>query len=172
MPVAVFLFFNLFIFGCIGSFLPCVGFIQLRQAWATLHWGARASRCGGFSLQSMGSRHAGFSSCGSRALECRLSSCGARAQLLHSMWDLPGLGIEPVSPALAGRFLSTAPPGKPASSCFSKVVQFFLASGNFLFQKPRGTLLPCCFCHKLQLVYSSLIDICNSVCPGCRSRGI
>ena len=29
------------------------------------------------------------------------------------MWDLPGLGIEPVSPALAGGFLNTAPPGKP-----------------------------------------------------------
>ena len=29
------------------------------------------------------------------------------------MWDLPGPGIEPVSPALAGRFLSTAPPRKP-----------------------------------------------------------
>ena len=29
------------------------------------------------------------------------------------MWDLPGPGLEPVSPALAGRFLTTAPPGKP-----------------------------------------------------------
>ena len=28
------------------------------------------------------------------------------------MWDLPGPGLEPVSPALAGGFLSTAPPGK------------------------------------------------------------
>ena len=28
------------------------------------------------------------------------------------MWDLPGPGIEPVSPALAGRFLITGPPGK------------------------------------------------------------
>ena len=28
------------------------------------------------------------------------------------MWDLPGPGIEPVSPALAGGFLTTAPPGK------------------------------------------------------------
>ena len=28
------------------------------------------------------------------------------------MWDLPGPGIEPVSPALAGGFLNTAPPGK------------------------------------------------------------
>ena len=43
----------------------------------------------------------------------RLSSCGSRAQLLRGMWDLPRPGIEPVSPALAGRFLTTAPPGKP-----------------------------------------------------------
>ena len=43
----------------------------------------------------------------------RLSNCGSRAQLLRGMWDLPGLGLEPVSPALAGGFLTTAPPGKP-----------------------------------------------------------
>ena len=43
----------------------------------------------------------------------RLSSCGSRAQLLRGMWDLPGPGLEPVSPALAGRFSTTAPPGKP-----------------------------------------------------------
>ena len=29
------------------------------------------------------------------------------------MWDLPGPGLEPVSPALAGGFLTAAPPGKP-----------------------------------------------------------
>ena len=45
----------------------------------------------------------------------RLSSCGSRAQLLRGMWDLPRPGLEPVSPALAGRFLTTAPPGKPDS---------------------------------------------------------
>ena len=28
------------------------------------------------------------------------------------MWDLPGPGIKPVSPALAGGFLTTVPPGK------------------------------------------------------------
>ena len=28
------------------------------------------------------------------------------------MWDLPGPGLEPVSPALAGGFLATAPPGQ------------------------------------------------------------
>ena len=32
------------------------------------------------------------------------------------MWDLPGPGLEPLSPALAGGFLITAPPGKPRTS--------------------------------------------------------
>ena len=43
----------------------------------------------------------------------RLSNCGSRAQLLRGMWDLPRPGLEPVSPALAGRFSTTGPPGKP-----------------------------------------------------------
>ena len=29
------------------------------------------------------------------------------------MWDLPGSGIEPVSPAWAGGFFTIEPPGKP-----------------------------------------------------------
>ncbi|KAJ8795391.1 hypothetical protein J1605_018406 [Eschrichtius robustus] len=45
-----------------------------------------------------------------------LSSCGARAQPLRGMWDPPGPGLEPVSPALAGGFLTTTPPGKPRFS--------------------------------------------------------
>ena len=48
--------------------------------------------------------------------ECRLSNCGSRAHLLRSMWDLPRPGLEPVSPALAGRLSTTAPPGKPLKS--------------------------------------------------------
>ena len=43
----------------------------------------------------------------------RLSNCGSRAHLLRGMWDLPRPGLEPVSPALAGRLPTTAPPGKP-----------------------------------------------------------
>ena len=48
----------------------------------------------------------------------RLSSCGSRAQLRRGMWDLPKPGLEPVSPALAGGFSATAPPGKPCSLVF------------------------------------------------------
>ena len=43
----------------------------------------------------------------------RLSNCGSRTQLLCGMWDPPRPGLEPVSPALAGGFSTTAPPGKP-----------------------------------------------------------
>ena len=53
-----------------------------------------------------------------RLQTCRLSSCGSRAQSLRGMWDLPRPGLEPVSPALAGRFSTTAPPGKPQNIIF------------------------------------------------------
>ena len=43
----------------------------------------------------------------------RLSSCGSRAQLLRGTWDPPRPGLEPVSPLLAGRLSTTAPPGTP-----------------------------------------------------------
>ena len=73
--------------------------------------GAQASHCGGFSC---GARALGAwpSSCGLWALLHRLSSCGARAYLLCGMWNHPGPGLKPVSPALAGGFLTTVPPGK------------------------------------------------------------
>ena len=69
-------------------------------------------RCTGFSLRwllllwSTGSRRTGF------------SSCGAWAQLLCGMWDLPGPGLESMSPALAHRFLTTVPPRKSPLSHF------------------------------------------------------
>ena len=48
-------FIYLFSFGCVGSSFLCEGFLQLWQAGATLHRGARASHC------------------------CSLSCCGAQA---------------------------------------------------------------------------------------------
>ena len=36
------------------------------------------------------------------------------------MWDLPGPWIEPTSPAVAGGFLTTGPPGKSVSVLKSK----------------------------------------------------
>ena len=48
----------------------------------------------------------------------RLSSCGSWAQLLRGTWDPPRPGLEPVSPALAGRFSTTVPPRKPPAFSF------------------------------------------------------
>ena len=50
----------------------------------------------------------------------KLSNCGSRAHLLGGMWDLPRRGLEPMSPALAGRFSTTAPPGKPPAFIFER----------------------------------------------------
>ena len=50
----------------------------------------------------------------------RLSSCGSRTQLLRGMWDPPRPGLEPTSPAPAGRLSTTAPPGKPTARVLSQ----------------------------------------------------
>ena len=39
------------------------------------------------------------------------------------MWNLAGPGIEPVSPALAGRFLSALPPEKSHVAILDRVVR-------------------------------------------------
>ena len=68
--------------------------------------------------------HASFSSCSTWALEQGLHGCGAQALLLYDMWNLPRPepGIKSMSSALAGRFLSTAPPGKALGKhLFSKI---------------------------------------------------
>ena len=72
------------------------------------------------SLQSMGSSCVGS------------SSCGPRAQLLRGTWDPPRPGIEPVSPALAGGFLTTAPPGKPIFLSFLKYLFIYLAASGLI----------------------------------------
>ena len=79
--------------------------------WGYSSLWCEASHCADL-LQSAGSRLLGFGSCSSQALECRFSHCGAQTQLLCSPWNLPGPGIKPVSPALAGRFITTGLPGK------------------------------------------------------------
>ena len=116
-----FIYFIYFYFWLCQAFVAVCGLSLVAVSGATLRCGVQASHCGGFSCcraWALGARASvvvahRLSSCGSRALERRLSSCGARAQLLHSMCDPPGPGLEPVPLALAGGFLTTAPPAKP-----------------------------------------------------------
>ena len=80
----------------------------MQQAGATLHRGARASSLSRpLLLRSTGSR------CAGSVVVAHGPSCSA------GMWDLPRPGFEPVSLALAGRFSTTAPPGKPSSCIFT-----------------------------------------------------
>ena len=60
----------------------------------------------------------------------RLSSCGSRAQPLCGMWDPPGPGLEPMSTALAGRFSTTVPPGKPWVLVLNPVWQSLSSDGS------------------------------------------
>ena len=105
------LFLNFYNF--IYSFLAAVGFCWFARAFSSCGNQGLLSSChafaspwGGFSYcRAPGSRH--------EVAAQRLGSWGSRAKLLQGMWNLPGPGIKPVSPALAGGFFTTEPPGKP-----------------------------------------------------------
>ena len=88
-------------------FWLCWVFVSVRGlSLVAASGGHSSSRCAGLSLsRPLVAEH--------RLQSHRLSSCGSRAQLLCSMWDPPRPGLEPVPCALAGRFSTTAPPGKP-----------------------------------------------------------
>ena len=94
--------------------LPCcAGFFLVVVEWGLLSsCGSQASHCSDL-LQSTGSGVRRLQQLPTWALEHGPESCGAGAQLLRGEWDLPGPGIEPVSPALAGGFFTIKPPGKP-----------------------------------------------------------
>lgn len=96
----------------------------------------------------------GFSSRAAKALgaqasavaACWLSGCGPRGELLRSMWDPPGPGIEPRSSALTGGFLSSEPPGKPLNA----------------FETLETTHHFTLICAKIQIRGGAGFTICNS----------
>ena len=110
----IFLFFKfIFIFGCAGFVLH--GLFSSCGGGAVLHCSAGFSHCGAQAL-----RLKGFSSCPTWALQLGFPDSRAQAQQLWctglvllshvgSSWT----GIKSMSPALAGRFFTTEPPGKP-----------------------------------------------------------
>ena len=71
-------------------------------------------------LWSMGSRHACLNSCGLQALECGLTSCGTQALVAPQHVAYSWTRIKPMSPALAGGFLTSGPSGKPLHSTFKR----------------------------------------------------
>ena len=99
------IFYLLFIYGHAGSLLLHTGFLYL-QRWSEqgqlAGCGAWASHCGGFSC------------CGARALELVGSVVVAHGLSRPETCEIfiPRPGIKSVAPSLAGRFLTTGPPGE------------------------------------------------------------
>ena len=112
---ASFLFF--FFFNSLLSFVfyKCLSFLS---ALVGLCCGAGFSLVvsGGYSLVAVCKRRlveAFLAVCRAWPLEQGLRSRGGCTWLLRRIGDLPRPGTEPVSPALAGRFFTTEPTGKP-----------------------------------------------------------
>ena len=107
--IATLLFIYFFIFGCVGSSVRARALSSYGK-WGPLFIAVQGplfiTVYGPFTI-------AAPPVAGHRLQTRRLSSCGSQAQPLRGMWDLPRPGLEPMSPALAGRFSTTAPPGKP-----------------------------------------------------------
>ena len=84
-------------------------------------------------IQSMGSKNLSFSSCSSHAQLLWLVGLSAGSvvmvhwlYLLLSLWTLSGPAIEPMSPALAGRFLFTVPWGRSEKCLFRYSTYVFI----------------------------------------------
>ena len=108
----------LFIFDCAGSLPLCLALLQR----GLLLFAARGLSLPWLLSSCTGCRHVG-------------SVVGLLwPYLLHSTWDLPRPRIEPMSPALEGRSLSTGPPGKS-----HKVSSEFSREGCIIFSQ-RETL--------------------------------
>ena len=103
------LFIHLFIFGCVGSSVRARAFSGYGK-WGPPFIAVR----GPLFIAARGPLTiVAPPAAGHRLQTRRLSSRGSRAQPPRGTWDLPRPGLEPASPALAGRFSTTAPPGKP-----------------------------------------------------------
>ena len=136
-----FFYVYLFISGCAGSLLLCGLSLVVESRQHSLV--VVVVESGGYALvvyqlliavscfraRDLGTQ---IGSCSTWSLEHRANSHGTWAQLLCCMQGLPGPGIKLVSPALAGRFFTTEPPGKPAveflNGLFIRLKEFFFIS--------------------------------------------
>ena len=102
---------KIFICHCAGSSLLQGPFSSCIKQGLLSSCGAWSSHCG-FCCRAWAPGQAGF------------RSCGVQASLLCRMGDLLRPGIEPTSPVLQGRFLTTRPSGKPQNTLNEKLFFF------------------------------------------------
>ena len=153
---SIYLFLAMLGLHCCGTLLQlwCVDF---SLQWLPLLQSTGSRACGPQQLLPVGS-----------VVVPRLQSSGslvAWAQFLCSMWDLPRPGIKPMSPALAVRFFTIEPPGKPY------VMYFNTIKGNKSKKKrvypSRSRYLSPCYFHSFLSVdhyLAGAILLSNSLC--------
>ena len=91
------------------------------------------------------------------------------------MWDLPGPGLEPVSPALAGGFLTTVPPRKPLCGSIETVqLRWDLnpRAGTWTQPKPRLGFEPMVFLIEITHLVSKLKMKLRFLMSPCRKNSV
>ena len=101
--------------------------LQLQRVEAPLccsAWPSHGSGVSGSGTQALCVWASAVAPCGISGCTCRLWSTGSVvvAHGLSRMWDLPEPGIEPMSLALQGGFLTTGSPGKPWAGRFKCLI--------------------------------------------------
>ena len=95
-------------------YFVCMAFLQLLQVGATLHCRKWASHCGDFSC--FGTHAPGHMASVVAALGSVVETCRIQNECLvvvaHGLSCSKACRVEPKSTALAGRFLTTGPPGR------------------------------------------------------------
>ena len=117
-------------FGRAGSSVPCGLFSSCREQGLLSSYGARGSCCSGFfcfEAQSRGAQASAAVPEGSPVTTPELQSTGSVVVTHGLSCDtcsiargilVPLPGMEPVSPALGGGFVTTGPPGKSPGSSY------------------------------------------------------
>lgn len=121
--------FYLLVFDCAGSALLC---------WLSL--GAASGGCS--PVNAVPAFHfSGFSQ-GAWTGAGSFSTRGAPAYSSHGVWNLPGPGVEPVSPAAAGGFLTTGPPRSLGGFCMFQPPGRFWVTGRKTGRVGLGVMVP------------------------------
>ena len=118
--ISLFLKNTYFIYGCAGSSLPCRLFSRGGQQGLLSIRSVEASYCAGFSCRRAQARgHAWVQQCDPQAPGHRLSSSSTGLTCSADVASSQTRG-RILSPALAGRFFTTEPSGKPRNPLFFK----------------------------------------------------
>ena len=126
--------------GFSSQWLLCVGLsLAVARRGLLFICSTQASHRSGFSVRGTGSRARGL-----QELWLKDSSADSGVVVHRGPWHVgsPWLGIEPASPALQGRPLTTGPPGKPPLMVLIHITYYLAFSYTWIFLIVTDNLRP------------------------------